>query len=668
MTCTRHIAILLSTLGLAACDTPPPAEPPQPGNVMVDDDGRQVVAGAAGNYDVSPVAEPGEMVMHLRWKAPAATLATLAGFANLPAASVNTHTRTLVAAAIDEAVGNAVDAERLAPLVHVDAPLDMVGVADTKRSRQVPDPMFAWSIGLTSVEAALETSRGKPRELQSGVWRIGTASEWGPSCAIAASAGTTPGRLVCVEERRHLEPMVAYMARNVAAMPSQPADVHAEIRLRGLLDKYGRTWANQARGLPIIAEEFKLGIPAADQAMLDAAEALAKEAGALIHDADTIVADVSLDAQKGIAITSELRFAGAQSWTVQTMVDGAELASAPPDLFWRLPIQSETVAWGRAGDPARYTDILSTTRAIADGLMAKEKFGTAADRKAITGLLRSVSQKHAVYATASGHFDDGKSQGAFRDMIDATVGWHIVGVEEPAAELRKYLNELVQVYNRPSLQTLMKKEMGSDAKHLPKVSVVPAPRGLGGGSLDIKILVPQVEDPMSAMSGMMPSPDGAPPDSSKPALVDIEAHILLMSDGNRTWIGFATDRERLAALMEAAKGETAGAATISKKTSLSSIKSAKHNAMSVSSLDGLIGTVKPSLMMFVTSGLGMQSISQQILDALQKMPHKGQTPIVFAGDVKAGAKPSVKVSAHIPRETLVDVGHLVNQAMTIAQP
>ena len=608
---------------------------------------------------VELVPSPGAVVLHVRWKSPAATIASAASYASLPGGWVNSNLKTLVREVLDETIGDLVNTEKMAEAVNLDAPIDVVGVADTKHSRQVPEPMMAWAMGLNSVQQALKASRGKPRQLGDGVWRIGTESRWGTPCAVVAAAGAAPARLVCTESERHLEKLAPFMARNVAAMPSTASDFRVEVRLRPLLDKYGRQWGSQARGLPVIAEELKLGIPAFDAALLDAADALADEAGALLNDADALIVDGSLKRQAGIRLGVELTFAGRQSWTVQTMLDGASLAGPAPDIFWHAPRTAASVSWGRGGDPARWDPVLKTVRALLEGVMTKEKVGSAADRKAISKLFRFPVGKHVAGVGASGHFPAGGSSSTnmFMGILDATIGWHIVGIDEGPTALRSYLNEAVRTYNRPTLQRLMKKEMGGDAKHLPRVRVVPAPRSLGPGALEVEIMIPKLEDP----GPLLPPPPGGSPSPSKAKTLDLKFHILLMADSGRTWVGIGLNRDPLAKLMEAVKGQTPGADTIAGLPGLERFRSERHNGASVTSLEGMLGSITPGIAMLSAAG----GPGTQVSNAIAGMPNKGKSPIVMVVDAKDGPKPSLRISAEVPRGTLIDIGSLVTNLLSI---
>ncbi|MEZ4442821.1 MAG: hypothetical protein R3B72_27240 [Polyangiaceae bacterium] len=673
MSSYRQVAASVSLMvGVIACGGPPPATPnTQKNDVVIDDgSGKQVVADApgAGKHDVSPVTAPGELVLHLRWKNPGATLATAAAFAKLPAGFVNQNLRSVVRDALDETIRNTVNAEKMSQVVDLDAPIDLVAVADVSGRGPVPEPMFAWSVGLTSLDAALAASNGKPEPMSNGAFRVGTAEEWASPCAVAPAAGKSPARLVCVERKRMLEKLVPYVARNVATMPEPERDLRATLDLRPILDKYGRQWSSQVKGLPILVEDFKLGNPTFDRALVEAADALALEAGALIADGDRVVAELGFSGPRGVDAAFEITYAGSQSWLVQTITESASRKGPPPAIFWQLPEESAMATYAHGSDPTRWEPIMKNLATLLEGSLESIKIGTAADRSALADLLRLRSKKAVASVSATGAFDSGKAAPTtMQGMIDSFMGWQLLGIEDDAKEYKGWLNDAVRAYNRPAFQKALKKELGSDAKHLPKVKTVRAPREAGAGALAIEVTVPEVEDAMAdllAAGGPVPPPTSPTP-PKKAKTVDLKGYLLLMADGDRTWIGVAGDLDALAKLMATTKGKTPGPGTLDKRTALSRFRTTRHNGATFSSLDGAIDSMRPLLAIFATAG-APSSLVQQIEQALAGLPNKGVTPVVLTGDVEAGAKPKLHIELNVPKETLEDLGFLVEQALTLA--
>jgi hypothetical protein len=587
---------------------------------------------------------------HARWKNPGANIQTLGRLMRLPPAAANAMAKTIVEGAVEELLGERADAKAFAELIALDAPMDVVVVFDISRGGPVPEPLKALSVGLTSIGRARDASRGRPHKLADGVWRVGPpAQPWENVCAIAASSGKTPARLVCSESERELMRVVSYTARNVPMIADPPSDLHMQVNFRPLLDKFGRKWANEARALPVFAKEFEQGVPRFDNALRDAATALANEAGGLINDADKIVVDATINESEGMMVNGNVAFAGKKSWIVQTLLDGADLAGPAPDLFWYAPASSENVTYARFGDPKRYEEVLSTTRLLVEGFLEREKVASGADRKAIAKLLRLPFKKGAATVFASGHFPPSGTQRTMtQEFLDAAFGWQLLGVEDGPAELKAWLEDFVSAYNRAGFQTYLKKESGPNAK-LPVVKKGKAPEGMAGATT-VEIRVPDFDDAM----GPPPAPGKAAP---RPK--EVVFHVLLLPDGQRTWVGLASDRDALGKLMKGLKGQKPGPEAIAGRGDLAMFKSGKHSSGGFTTLDGMM---KAMLWLFVTRSPGGGNDLAQFRAVFERMPHKGATPITIFNDVNAGARPQVTFNARWPRESLADVGFLLQQA------
>jgi hypothetical protein len=652
----------------AACGGAPAAPPEAPPSAPTAAPPAAPLKAAAEEtreVDLRPVPAPGEVVFRMQARSVGQTLRTLAAFGKIPDTLVSAGVRQVLKEIAEDAVESPDRAAAFAETMDPEAPIDFVLVVDTQSRKSMPEPMPAVAVGLTSAQAAVRATGARPAG--DGLWRIdgGDGEREDDGCVIALAAGKAPARLVCAEDARQLGKLAPYLARTVPSEPLAAADLHMELALRGLLDKYGRGWANQARGLPVFAEELKMGNATFDRALLDAAQALADEAGALIADADGAVLDLSVDPQKGGRVLGELRLVGKRSWLARALLDGAHLAGPAPELFWRVPASATTVSYARAGDPALYEGILATGRILVEGMLDKAQFATPADRKAIAKLLRSpFAAKHTAGVSVSGHFAaPGAASGPkpghpLLEMFGDTVGWHMFGVEEPPATIVAYAKELVATYNRPTLQAALKKELGSEANLLPTVKTVAAPRALGAGALDVEIAmtVPDGAIPPSAVPG------GAPP-KAKP--VTLRVHLLVMGDGGRTWFGVAANRDGLAELMAQAKGAQPGPKSLASRNDLGRFKSEKHGSGFFVSLRGMFDSMKPSMEAAFTNKGGANDLAQ-LLQLFERMPHKGATPIVGFADAVDGARPSVKLVVELPREILVDAGFLVQEIIKLA--
>src|SRR5262249_52325445 len=115
-------------------------------------------------------------------------------------------------------------ANQLAPLVMLDSPVEGVATLDVAQRRR--NVLFAVSVGLSSLEqakAAVE-SLGPAVELSPGVFRVGTKdTQRDVACVLAASAGSSPARLVCGPKEKDATTLTPYLTRTVAIAAPAPA-------------------------------------------------------------------------------------------------------------------------------------------------------------------------------------------------------------------------------------------------------------------------------------------------------------------------------------------------------------------------------------------------------------------------------------------------------------
>jgi hypothetical protein len=652
-------AVLLSACSPAALVHGPGGMATPPPSVLAE------VARIPHDQDVVPELQaapaPGEILVHVRWKQPVATIAELARYAGLPQALIDTTVAGAKQQLLRELLRDNVDPGELAALVDTNAPVDVVVALDLSGLK--PEPFFAASLGLTSLQRALATAKTKPKQLANDIWQLNPEESFGAPCAILAATGRAPARLVCGERERDLTMLGPYMARTLPTVELVGGDVHGEVKLRAVLDKYGHLLAGKAKGLVDIAAEQKLGIANFDQALLTAAAAVGDEVGLLAQDLDTIVFDGRVAAQTGISLSGQLNFAAKTAWTTQLVFAGADFNAPAPEVFWRAPQNAASASYGFAHDPARLEGALKVLRALVEGQLAHENIATAQDRAAIAGLLRLSGSKGVPVMAASGYFTDPAPPGTplFLQLLRGGIGWHIVAFDEPPKETIAHLNEAVKVYNRPTLQAWLKRAAGSDADMLPVIKVVPAPAALGAGAYAVELAVDHIEDPIAIFSQLSSGGTG------KPKPIKIALSVLVMQDGKRTFVGIASDRERLAKLLVRGKGKAAGPETLSFAPELNAFRRDAHNSAAFVSLNAVLGMASGLQPLLAMAPSSVAAPANQFLALLGQLPHKGETPITLVSDLIDGNKPKATVTFSVPKEALTDVGFIVNQLLALAR-
>ncbi|WP_437570441.1 hypothetical protein [Sorangium sp. So ce542] len=627
---------------------------------------------ASPAFDLSPVAEPADVVGVLRWSNPAATLSSVAACAGLPPALAEAGAQGLSAGVLSELVSPSIDANQLATVVALDAPVHLVVALDDSSKRG--NPVAAVSLGLTSLErarGALEAG-ATLTEVKPGLWKIGGKEPASSSCFLAASAGSTPARLLCGDRDRDVTTLGPYLARTLPTLAPEARDLHGEVRFVPLSTKYGDMAKQQLGGLPILAQsQLSIGQPQFDRALTDATTAVQAELEALINDASKAVVDLKVDNQTCVNLTAALELRGQSSWLTKTMADGASRAAPAPALYWRVPKDSHGAFFDHGYDPAHYTGILKTLREMLEGWLEKEKIGKPADRKALADVL-SLPINRTPSVSAHGYVDappaaakTGKpSPNEILDgMMGGFVGWNLFGFEEAPDALVKYLKNAVAAYNTPALRKRLP-ELDIDPKDLPTVKTVQAPKELGKTSLAVEIQI----------TSELPSPDAdaaqAPAGKAKPKpKATVTLHLFLMGDEKTTWIAFGHDKRELLRRLAMVKAGAPDTDTLASRPGLEKLKTGKFVSGGFSTLVPITRALQSVLTTLDSPGAAPMALppeARRFGEALAKLPHKGEGLMFITTQEQGGAAPRAEIAINVSKPVLEDIGALLAAGLQMA--
>lgn len=662
------LAALVLLAGPTACGpSPTPAVPTAGGEVQVGP--AQPPAGPA--YDLSPVAEPADIVGLVRWSNPAATLSSVASCAGLPPSLAESGAQGVFAGVLRELVSPSIQADQLAAVIAVDAPLHLIAALDdgSKRGK----PVAAVSIGLASLErakGAIEAGASLT-EVKPGMWKIGGKEPSKSSCFLAASAGSTPARLLCGERDRDVLTLGPYLARTLPTLVGEGRDLHAELRFTSLSAKYGAMAKQQLRGLPILAQsQLSINQPRFDRALSDAAIALQGELEALIDDAGKAFIALQADSQACVNLTAGLELRGQSSWLAGTIADNANRAGPAPALYWRMPKDSHGAFFGYGSDPARYEGILKTLREMLEGWMEKEKIGKPADRKALADVL-SLPLREATPSVSAQGYPELPPAGAWSGevtpaelvnrLMDGLSGWNLIGIEAAPDAIVKYVKNAVTAYNTTGLRARLR-DIDVDPKNLPTVKTVPAPKELGKGALAVEIQIKSPELGAGAATG------AAPKAKAKPVTVTL--HLLVMGDDNdkATWIAFGHDKSDLLRRLAIVKAGAPEAATLASRPGLDALKTGKFPYAGFMTLAPLTRSAQAMLSALTDAGAGgaLPEEARQLGEALTKLPHKGEGLMFLTTQVQGDGAPRVELTFTMSKPVLEDLGALLVAGLQMA--
>lgn len=662
----------LMLAGPLACEPAAPPVVPTPGAATAPTTTTVAVVARGSDqpsFDLSPVAEPADLVGLVRWKNPGISFANLSGCAGLPQELSDQGSKALLGQLFKDALRGLVDAKLMASAIAVEAPMDVVVALD--QSSRKPKPYWAFSMGLSSLDGAKAaiTQDAVLVEVTPGVWRIGDKEKQRDSrCVIAASAGSTPARLVCSDHEKDVLALAPYLTRTMPTTAPAASDLHGEFRITPIEGRYGQELRQVLKGLPVLAQsQASIGDATFDDALLEAATALSGEVGALVSDLDKISVDIGADRNNCLSTTGSIQLRGKSSWLANTMADRADRAGAPPALYWKLPKDADSAFFGRAGDPSRYTDILRVLRKMIEGGLGKLKIGSADDRKALVELLDIRLSKDTNTVSASGRGDAqkparaakpgaSKAQQVVEAMINSSVGWYVMGFDDSPEAVLKSLKSLVSVYNRKGLIDPIKKELRDDARFFPTVKMGAGPAALGKGAQDVEIKFEFVAEPPSYDSkGKKVAPKGDK--------VSFTFHILLVQDGKTSWLGIGANKDELVKRLQIAKGG-AEADTLASRAGIESLRSGKNMTGGFMTLNVMTKAINSAM----NGPLGQEkpAVASEILSALNGLPHKGESPMFLTTQVSAGSAPRADLTLQIGKGTVEDIGSMILAGIRIA--
>lgn len=622
-----RVLALVSFVALAGCGGTPPAASPtgKPAGTVVMPEGQ--VSGKAPP-DLSPVAAPAELFGVGRLKNPGGLVDRGLAWAGLPI-----DWRALLQKKDPEM------ARVLAPNV----PIDFALALDPSSTSDEPKPMFAIAVPLNSVDGALDVSRKRGwsvRMIKPGVYRVTNDDD---DCAVAAAVGPAPARLVCGDSAANVDALLPYLTRGLPNEKFADSDLHVELRAAPFQKRY----AHQLRRLkmlavPFVLNKLQLDNPAFDRALADAVHGVADEALALAEDLDEISVDAWMrDDPQVIDAKASLRFKADSSWTAQTLLDSATRASAPQEAFWRLPGDATTATYGVTPNPKRFTAIQHTISEMLDGYLAHENV----PRRTRDQLVDLTDQLFTMEGAAvSGHgpvpstitdYEKASRAARARDAVRASLGWYVVGIDEKPDRYRKFFGELTRAYNDPQIQKMLKK---ADAKAVPKLRT----RGARGAGLAPGSTAYELKIPGELFAGHSWEEPGAKkkPKAAEPPLSIV---LIVMPDGNRTWVGFSTDEAVLASKLAAVRKPN-DPKSLASREGLAQLKSAKAISGGFMSLGAL-----------ASSASALRKLHIDGSKVLATLPHKGETPITYTLSVSRDHGVSLDYSVRVPRAVVEDI-------------
>jgi hypothetical protein len=643
---------------VCACEPTPVAVPPQPRPVEVATPVATATSVAGPGYDLSPVSEPPDIVGIGRWRSPMTTVGNLASCAGVPAVIVEVNAHMGVDWLLRAVLRSSLDTRKIAALVSLDAPVDVLVTLDPQV--RLRPPMIAVAMGLSSLDGAKVAiaPEGEAKVLAPGIWRV--KGDRGIACAVAASVGSTPARLVCADSEKTLSALAPYLARTAPTLELGGPDVHVEARVDVFRKRYGDAMLKNLGAMPgAIRAEYGVGNARFDALLFDAAIAGKDDAAKVLADVDRVTAEVRSEKSGAcLRATADLDLNGTSSWLAGTLADRLDRAAPPPAIYWRLPKESQLALYSRGMDPARFTGVVQKSRELLEAALAAESVGSAAERKKITELIDLPYGKDTTSVLAHGSIDlalpEQTGKGAPQKTVDATskrlAGWTLLGIGEGSAAVKKQLKAWVEAYKQPGTQTFLKKEARGDAKSVPVVKSGTAPASLGASAEALEITIPNIEAP----------PPAAGPKPAKPDIMSLTFHVLLMPDSDTTWLALGGSKDELVKRLLAVKTGADEKGQLASRAGLDTLKSGKQ--MFGGFVSAAVVADKTVALVQGLDAVEPGTFSQDdvgFAQALTALPNQGRTPMFVTFSGTPGAKPKLNVAVELQQGAFQDMKTLV---------
>ena len=630
----RTLASTYALVGLAlfplACGGASSTTPQTPSSVAVGSE----PATASPPPNLTTVEEPQNIVVIARWKNPKRVFDTLQQWVGIPLPA-------------ESGVEDLLRAPGVGAVIDMTTPVDVV-VALDESSSQTPKAFVSFSMGLRSVQEAREafSRKREVKDAADGAFRVELGPEWDTlPCIVSPALGSAPARLVCGPRNKDVEILQPFMARGLPVMNLPDRDLVGEVRLAPLQNKYGKMLPQLIQmGSSVASHELGTGDRNLDRAISDTVGELGKELLALSTDLDSLRFETQLEPDaKTLTGEMSLAFQSRTSWLAQRFFDNAEKAGPPPALFWNAPIDSTSVAFDRGSSPSHFASFRRHGGNLLDAALARENLPLA-DRKEVVALFEKMFEGFPTTITAQGPVLSSKTAttkaGELQEAATAALGWYVLGLDENSTRIDAWLQDVSRVYARPTIQRWLRTTSGLDANHLPQVRYgAMATAGLPG----LKAL--QVSIPATLMD--------ASSKNEKPLIY----YIMMLPDGNRTWLATGADQASLINQLKAAK--TGGASTINSRKDLEALRSARAVGGGFFTMTGIVHQASNDIMDVFQGYNSRNSELQQFLAAIPKLPHRGNAPMFITTRVDDGSPARVTVQFKVTRETVEDLRALI---------
>jgi hypothetical protein len=508
------------------------------------------------------------------------------------------------------------------------------------------------------------------------------SSEHGPLlCHLGEAIGQAPARLVCSKSPEALQALSGWLRRTTPRQVAPQQDLQGEVRFTPLWTRWGaelRIKAAAAGAAATIWLSMQEGVDDPELRALPAAVML--DALCTLQDLERLSFTLGLDPQSQ-QLTGEvsLQLRGETSWLGKWVGSQVRHAGPAPAALWRLPRETENVAFGRTGEPEQLAPLARILGSLTRWGSQKLESSPPHLAEELSALVETLFSTSDQYLFAHGRLPgpdlaalwaslpkDGSptappvvNQELVRDAVDAYVGWTLIGLNGPAQRSEDWLRRLASTY---ALVQETSRAEDSDhswqqaASKLVQLTVLESPAGFPPGSKALELSATLDHTWLSFLDSKVANECEQPPcevaDPVRP-LFHVGGMIVVVPrpEGGH-WVAWSSNVEALAKVV----ATTASQATSSQLASLAGLETLREPQL----VSGAFGVPGPELQS--QAGLLTQvgpEILRQLAARLSTVPHRLQTPIVSTSVGKVD-KGSLRWSFRsvVARETMQDLASL----------
>lgn len=613
-------AFLFALVGCASCGA-------KSGPVVETPTGTSAGAATAERPpDLSPVPAPADLVLVGRLGRPRTLFETLATWSGVPVR------------VSDVLPPEMKDFEQV---VVWDAPIELTGALDRRSTEKVPEPLLALSVGLTSVQETVAIARDRGAnvtQVAPGVFRVNIDES--ASCAIAASLGPTRARLVCAEEWSDLEELLPYATRGMPTRDLGANDLYIELAAEPIRRRYTQEISSLRAVAGLLLRMASLDDKRFDRVLTDVAYGVADELKALANEADAVRVTGKLDdASKSLELGYSLTLrstATESSFISQLLKDAGRKAAPPPDAFWQLPANASTAAYSVVPDPARLIPPLQTLAELTDAYLEYEKVAPSV-RKRTRRIIEAYARLTAAGTYASGPVPEG-STGLASPILRS--GWSVGTANQRADALTSVFADVAALLTDPEFARLLRTRFQVERKLLPRLrSSIVKVKGF-----EARATAYQLELPRELLAKLEDATElKGEPKPNAPKQTNVV--IVLVPDGERTFVAYAREQKQAIQLLETLRAGTEKTlATVPELQALRNVRAVWGGYFMLEELVSYFDALA----------------KQQGVDLLTRMPNHGRTPWLMRADVtEAAPGMTFSMSIGIPQGAFQDVGSLI---------